>query len=143
MRTRYLGSLVSGISLSSGILSLRNWLKRCLVNPIFSSSFSSSVCGSKLFFHSCVGLAFCSTWCLWTLLFDVLILLYAKNESKLQESAKHNNWTHLLREHLAILIPLEAHAVIYYTSIRERDYYMLFAKYVNEVKLKLSVKTIF
>ena len=108
----YLGSLVSGISLSSGILSLRNWLKPFLVNPIFSSSFSSSVCGSKLFFHSCVGAAFCSTRYLWTLLSDVLVLLYAKNESKLQESAKHNNLTDLRSEHLTILklIPLEAHA---------------------------------
>ncbi len=41
-------SLVSGISLSNGILSLRNWLKPLFKNPFFSSSFSASLLASKL-----------------------------------------------------------------------------------------------
>ena len=46
-RSTHLESLVSGISLSNGILSLRYWLNPLFVNPLFSSSFSSSVSGSK------------------------------------------------------------------------------------------------
>ena len=95
----YLGSLVSGTSLSNGILSLRNWLKPYLVNPSFSSSLSASVSGSKPPLCSGEGILSAVRT---SLLFDAWMLLLVTMASREEDKAKQSTSTHLLRVHLAI-----------------------------------------